>query len=119
MTDDVRYLYLDNVVVFDIYASSNPLLLNDDFESSTAAPVYWNDWCGNYCKGKQGFIESSSNCYGGSGNCYGNNCGPGNVVELLSQSFSATVRNWYSITFVLSLTGNGAISGTSLSVSIY
>lgn len=118
-TDNSRNLYLDSVRVFNNKAPNTLLLLNGDFETSSTAPDYWYDWCGSPCGTQQGRITSGNACMGGSGNCYQSNCGRANIVEFLSQGFSATIGDTYTIIFALKTNGGAGGSGPSLSVSIY
>jgi hypothetical protein len=100
------YTSLDDVSVVDTSAPLIQLLDNPSFENSTSVLNGWITWCQSSCggSGNEGKV-STSGCY--SGNCYIDHCQKNNY-DYLTQSFSATIGNTYTISFRLCQIVGGA-----------
>ncbi|CAF4591872.1 unnamed protein product, partial [Rotaria sp. Silwood1] len=107
--DSNRYFFLDSVSIVDQSAPSIQLLKNPDFESSSTQPTDWVLWCTSTCKGSQKVIESGSECYLSTGNCIQDDCNGDNSIDLIAQSFTASIGNTYTVSFWVRSDGSGSI----------
>ncbi|CAM4897634.1 unnamed protein product [Rotaria socialis] len=113
-----RSWILDDISLIKNSAPAIEILLNPNFENSSASIIDWVLWCSSYCHfGTSGELLTGAACYLGIGNCFTSAClGPD--VEFLGQYFSASIGSSYTLTFRLSLTGASDVSSTMFYVDI-
>ncbi|CAF3657093.1 unnamed protein product [Rotaria socialis] len=113
-----RSWILDDISLIKNSAPAIEILLNPNFENSSASIIDWVLWCSSYCHfGTSGELLTGAACYLGIGNCFTSAClGPD--VEFLGQYFSASIGSRYTLTFWLSLTGASDVSSTMFYVDI-
>ncbi|CAF5193218.1 unnamed protein product [Rotaria magnacalcarata] len=109
--------YLDSVSIVDRNAPSIELLMNPSFESSTTILIDWTQWCTTGCS-TSSWIVSGSNCHLGVGNCFQDSCIPSSGIDFLTQSFTASVGDKYTISFWIRLVGPGPTPLNKLYVDI-
>ncbi|CAF2814176.1 unnamed protein product [Rotaria sp. Silwood2] len=102
-----RQYYLDTVSVVDNSASTTQLLKNPSFENSTTNATNWVQWCGDTCGGHFGVINTGTDCYSSTGNCFMDNCYASMGIDFLGQSFPTTIGHTYTVSFRLILGGSG------------
>ena len=108
--------YLDDVSVVDVGAPSIELLTDPSFESSTSNNTAWTQSCETACANQ---IVSASQCSGSSGNCFMAFCPNGNSsISFLSQPFSATIGNTYTISYMLNHLGNSSVGSISFYLDV-
>jgi hypothetical protein len=112
--------FLDDVSIVDSTVTSIQLLQNPSFSNSTTALTGWTQYCTSTCpNGNAGKVVTGSNC--SSTNCYVDHCyGTGtNVIDFLSQTFSAIIGHVYTISFKIIDYGSGTTTSTKAYVDFY
>jgi hypothetical protein len=113
-----NYWFLDDVSVVDVNAPSIELLQNHNFDNSTSTLTGWTQWCTSTCtSGNAGQVTSDSNCT--STNCYIDRCYGSGAIDFLSQTFSTTPGNVYTISFWIKDFGSGSNVSSKAYVDIY
>ncbi|CAF1249518.1 unnamed protein product [Adineta ricciae] len=104
---------IDNVSVVANGGIGTNLLLNGDFENGSS--VGWAMYsCSSTCSAS---IISSTNCDGGSGSCYNNQCTPSTNIQFLEQYFITNIGTNYNVSFSVLKGGSGLGSGTVMHVN--
>lgn len=91
---------LDSISVVNTAYPSLQLLNNPGFDNSTHPFNGWDQWCQT-----QYVTVLSSGCQ--SGNCINISWASASIIYMLTQMFSATIGNTYTISFYYAFTGGG------------
>lgn len=96
--DPKGYVLLDNVSLIAVSNPSIEILDNPSFDDSISNPIAWSIWCSATCATNSGGNVTNTGCL--STTCYKGSCnGAGGKTDYITQSFSATVGQIYTLSF--------------------